>query len=115
MQAYKRSSFRKLGMPALSNLRATQTLEILDGYDTEHMNNPNRSIPLDFYLRYHFLKNKQLGSTDRDAIVDYVFTLMRWKGYLNAICKRPMNWRNRLKAFQSPDFDELKDNKRIPE
>jgi hypothetical protein len=58
-------------------------------------------------MRYYFLKHKVgLDSFDREAIVDYAYSLMRYKGYLNTICKKPMNWENRFKAFLSPDFLE---------
>jgi len=58
-------------------------------------------------LRYYFLKHKKtLEAEDRESIVEHVYYLMNYKGYLNAICRKPMSWENRLKAFLSPDFGE---------
>jgi hypothetical protein len=63
------------------------------------------------YLRYFFLNEKnKVDSLDREAIVEYVYQLMIWKGYLNAICKKPMTWQSRMKALESPDFFEQQDN-----
>ena len=97
----------RLNLCSLNANRQAYVMKILDGFDTEHINNPGRNIPLDLYLRYFFLNEKmKVDALDREAIVDYVYHLMIWKGYLNAICKKPMNWQTRLKAFLSPDFFE---------
>ena len=94
-----------MNLPILNATRRAQVLTILDNFDNEHINNPGRNIPLDLFLRYYFLKEKKnLEATDREAIVDYVYHLMKYKGFLNAICRKPMTWESRFKAFFSPDF-----------
>ena len=101
------STAKKLNLPTLNSTRQAYVMQILDKFDQEHINNPGRNIPLDLYLRYFFLREKsQLDSLDREAIVDYVYHLLIWKGYLNAICKKPMTWQSRMRAFLSPDFFE---------
>lgn len=74
-------------------------------------------------MRYFFLNNKKdFDSEARNQIVDLVYTLQRYKGYLNAISHRKgggrvdsMSWQARMKAFQSPDFADLYDHPSIPE
>ena len=106
MEVIKRTR-AKLNLPTLNANRHAYVLQILDSFDQEHINNPGRNLPLDLYLRYFFLNEKtKVDSLDREAIVDYVHNLMIWKGYLNAICRKPMTWQSRLKAFLSPDFIE---------
>jgi hypothetical protein len=85
--------------------RKGHVLNILNKFDEEHINNPGRNIPLDLYLRYYFLNiKKEVDSLDREAIVDYVYYLMIYKGYLNAICKKPMTWESRLNSLKSEEF-----------
>lgn len=105
----------KLNLPTLNANRQAYVLQILDKFDEEHLSNPGRNIPLDLFLRYFFLNEKsKVDSLDREAIVDYVYHLLIWKAYLNAICKKPMNWQSRLKAFLSPDFTEQQSNEGLP-
>ena len=105
----------KLNLPTLNANRQAYVMKILDQFDQEHINNPGRNFPLDLYLRYFFLNEKtKVDSLDREAIVDYVHHLMIWKGYLNAICRKPMTWQSRLTAFQSPDFFEQQSNEGLP-
>jgi hypothetical protein len=105
----------KLNLASLNANRQAYILQILDKFDQEHINNPGRNIPLDLYLRYFFLNEKsKVDSLDREAIVDYVHHLLIWKGYLNAICRKPMTWQSRFKAFMSPDFLEQQSNEGLP-
>jgi hypothetical protein len=106
---------QKLNLPTLNANRQSYILKILEQFDAEHTNNPGRNIPLDLYLRYFFLNEKsKVDSLDREAIVDFVYHLMTWKGYLNAICRKPMTWDSRLKAFLRPDFLEQQNNPGLP-
>lgn len=83
----------KLNMPSLNANRQAYILQILDSFELEHTNNPGRNVPLDLFLRYFFLnEKKQVDSLDREAIVEYVHYMLIWKGYLNAICRKPMTW-----------------------
>ena len=47
-------------------------------------------------------------------IVDYVYLLMSWKLYLNAISKRPVTWKDRLYALIGQDFEVGLYNKKLP-
>ena len=60
------------------------------------MANPGRNMTMDIFLRYFFLDHKKDFDADgRTQIVDNVYTLLRYKGYLNAIASR--------KSSYSPD------------
>ncbi len=115
MMASSKLLRNKLNLPTLNANRQAFVLQILEKFDEEHLSNPGRNIPLDLFLRYFFLNEKsKVDSLDREAIVDYVYHLLIWKAYLNAICKKPMNWQSRLKAFLSPDFTEQQSNEGLP-
>ncbi len=96
---------QRMNLNTLNMTRKGHVLNILNKFDEEHINNPGRNIPLDLYLRYYFLNiKKEVDSLDREAIVDYVYYLMIYKGYLNAICKKPMTWESRLNSLKSEEF-----------
>ena len=107
-----------MSMVKIPAKRRAGILEILTEYDNFHSVNPGRNMPLDLYLRYHFLKHKNEFDADaRSQIVDNIYTLHRYKGYLNAIASRKssfspneINWAARFRAFQSPDFPDLFDH-----
>lgn len=97
----------KLNLPTLNATRKGYVIDILNKFDEEHTNNPGKNMTLDLYLRYYFLQYKKtLEKEDREAIVDYVYYLMMYKGYLNAICTKPMTWESRLGAFRSDSFSQ---------
>jgi len=98
-------------------------LDILTKYDEQHINEPGRNIPIDIFLRYYFLQHKaDFDSDARNQMVELVYTLQRYKGYLNAISERKstkradvITWDSRMKAFERPDFADLFDHPSIPE
>jgi hypothetical protein len=64
-------------------------LEVLENYDNMHINEPSRNVPLDIFLRYFFLQHKnEYDASSRTQIVELVYTMQRYKGYLNAITSR---------------------------
>lgn len=67
------------------------------------------NVPLDLYLRYHFLdKKNEFSSEDRAVIVQHTYAMTRWKLYLGFLCKKPINWVGRLKAYESDRFQKRK-------
>lgn len=87
----------------------------MEGYETEHRNNPERNIPLDIFLRYYFLDNKRgLETFHRGQIVDFVYLMTSWNLYLGAIAKRPANWTNKMYALMGTNFEEQLSNKNLP-
>lgn len=105
----------KLNLPTLNASRKGYVLDILTKFDEEHTNNPGKNLTLDLYLRFYFLQYKKLlDATEREAIVDYVYYLLMYKGYLNAICTKPMTWESRFKAFTSDVFSQHQNNPNLP-
>ena len=101
------SFMQNLSKIKLATKNRAQVLSILQDFDNFHINEPHRNMPLDLWLRFHFLKNKkEFDNQARSQIVEYVYTLQRYKGYLNAIASRKQSgretditWSSRLKAF----------------
>lgn len=98
---------RRLSQTALMPKRRAGILTVLDEYDGFHLNNPGRNMPLDLFMRFHFLKHKnEFGAEARTQMVEMIYTLERYKGYLNAISGRKQSgspdsitWASRFKAF----------------
>ena len=60
----------------LTKKREAGVLNILDEFDNFHINNIGRNIPLDIFMRYHFLKHKnEFNSEARTQMVENVYTL----------------------------------------
>jgi hypothetical protein len=50
----------------------------------------------------------QITGKDRRDILDIIFESYKWKGLLDYLCKKPVNWENRLKVWKNPEFDPWK-------
>jgi 16S rRNA (cytosine967-C5)-methyltransferase len=80
---------RNLSQIKVPSFRRSSILEILDNYETAHITEPHRNIPLDLFMRYYFLERKKdFDNEARTQIFELTNTLMRYKGYLNAIASR---------------------------
>jgi len=107
---------RKLNMPVVNKSQSAHIQKILESYEQKHISEPHRNVPMDSFLRFYFLDHKkEVDSLDREKIVDHVYTLQRWKGYLDAICRRPQTWESRLRSFASLDFDNQLQNANLPQ
>ena len=63
----------KIKIPAK---RRAGILAVLDQYDTTHIEDPGRNIPLDIFMRYYFLDHKKdFDAAARRQIVQMVYTL----------------------------------------
>ena len=62
---------QKMSMVKIPAKRRAGILEILTEYDNFHSVNPGRNMPLDLYLRYHFLKHKNEFDADARIINNY--------------------------------------------
>lgn len=118
------SFMQKMSQVTIKQNRRAAIVTILNEFDGMHINEPGRNVPLDLFLRYYFLRHKrEFDSAARFQIVDMIYTLQRYKGYLNAISSRQstkyspdeISWSSRLKAFTTPDFADLFDHPSIPE
>jgi 16S rRNA (cytosine967-C5)-methyltransferase len=75
--------------------RKKHLLDILNSYTYS-------DLPLDLHLKKSFKMLKQIGSKDRKEITNTIYTLIRFKGYYDYFCEKPINWEKRLKAFETP-------------
>jgi len=96
---------RKLNLPSVNKKEVAHVLAILEDYEQKHISEPHRNIAMDMHLRFYFLAHKKVEPLEREKIVEYVYTLQRWKGYLDAISRKPLTWQHRFKALISQDFD----------
>jgi hypothetical protein len=73
----------------ITKKREAGILDVLEGFDKFHIENIGRNIPLDIFMRYHFLKHKnEFNAEARTQMVENIYALSRYKGYLNAISSR---------------------------
>lgn len=89
-------------------------LDILQKFDVqtkEAVVGEKSNVPLDLFLRYYFLQRKlDFLSEDRAVIVQQCYAIMRWKLYLGYLCRKPINWQGRIKAYESERFqNRMKD------
>lgn len=71
----------------------------------------DQTLPLDLFLNHYYRTHKALGSKDRLFIGDTIYSVIRWKGLLDAISQEPHSWEKRIKTFLSHPLDELKKGK----
>ena len=58
-------------------------------------------------MAYYFLgKKKELTPEERGAIAQHAYTMVRWKTYLGFMCRKPINWHNRIDAYESEKFQK---------
>jgi 16S rRNA (cytosine(967)-C(5))-methyltransferase len=68
----------------------------------------DQTLPLDLYLNQYYRANKALGSKDRLFLNETIFTMIRWKGLLDAFSEPPHGWAETIKVFQSTTIDDLR-------
>ena len=98
---------QQLSQMKITAKRKGAVLDILETFDTTHINEPGRNIPMDLFLRHFFLNHKKDYDADaRTQIAELTYTMARYKGYLNAISNRKsgrepdkVSWISRMKAF----------------
>ena len=49
-----------LSQMKLAGARRAAIIDVVDEYDSVHINDPTRNIPMDVFLRFWFLKRKNL-------------------------------------------------------
>lgn len=58
-------------------------------------------------MRNYFRTHKAVGSKDRKEICDTIYGMIRWRGLLDHVAKRPLNWETRLLTFQTFSWQDL--------
>jgi 16S rRNA (cytosine(967)-C(5))-methyltransferase len=73
-----------------------------------------RNGPLDLALHHYFRKNKALGSKDRAAVAESIYTLVRWQALLDWFCKPPPTWEMRWQLLNSTPLEKLQSAPGLP-
>ena len=72
-------------------------------------------LPLDRFLSGYFRKNRSVGSKDRKEICQTIYDMIRWKGTLDHLAKRPLTWQSRHDTYKSDTWKQhLIDNSLPP-
>lgn len=87
--------------------REHHLIEFLEKYEKQ-------SLPLDLFLNHYFRAHKALGSKDRAYLAETIFGIIRWQGFLDYLCGKPVTWEKRIAKFKDfESFEKIK-NKDIP-
>lgn len=101
-------------MSRLKNFLRGQAIKVLEDYEKEITSNAN-SLPIDRFLKKHFLSHKNMGSTERSNIIETVNIALKQKVYLDAISPKPVTWESRLETLKSKKFyDQYKNPSLLP-
>jgi hypothetical protein len=103
----------KLFNKIMSADRKGHIIRIMESFDREHIDY-GTNIPLDMHLRKYFLKFKFIKNQDREFISNQVYNIIRYKGLIDFLTKKPLNWLGRFDTFYSQDFERQKFNVNIP-
>jgi hypothetical protein len=56
-------------------------------------------------LRYYFLdRKKDFTAEERALLVDHVYRMIRWKGLLGFLAKKPIGWDSMLKVYEKGEM-----------
>lgn len=91
----------------MKNFRKHHLLEIFDQSEKSR-------LPFDAFLRDYFRKNKAIGSKDRQEVCETLYGMVRWRGLLDHLCDRPINWKKRLDIYQQINPNDFLNEKTIP-
>ena len=60
---------------------------------------------IDLFLRYYFLgRKKDFTGEERAYVVQHVYSMIRWMTYLGYLGRKPINWYNKLDAYEGEKF-----------
>lgn len=87
--------------------RDYHVLEILEGYE-------NQGLPLDLFISHYFRANKSLGSKDRGAIAEMIYSMIRWQALIDYLTEKPITWEKRFKTYTTVTLNDYQNNEEIP-
>ncbi len=91
----------------MKNFRKHHLLEIFDQSE-------KCTLPLDLFLRRYFRQRKAIGSKDRKEICHTLYAMVRWRGLLDYLSPRPVNWEKKLEIFLQMNPLEFTEKEHIP-
>lgn len=88
--------------------REHHLLTLLEGYEAQ-------TLPLDLYISHYFRDHKALGSKDKAFIAEMAYTMVRWQGLIDYLCKDANGWTGRFETYRSTDLSASQADPSIPE
>jgi len=73
-----------------------------------------KNLPIDTFLRNYFRKHKSIGSKDRKEITENLYKLIRWRGLIDFLSKKPICFEEQIEKLQNFDFNKFIKDKTIP-
>ncbi len=86
--------------------REHHLLQILTAFEAQN-------LPLDVFLRNYFRTHKAVGSKDRKEICETIYGMIRWRGLLDHISEKPLNWETRYSTFKQFSPNDFRFNDEI--
>lgn len=90
-----------------SKFRANHLFHLLNAFE-------NQKLPLDVFLRIYFKDHKSIGSHDRKYLAETIYSLIRWKGFIDFFCKENLSWENRVSLLETLNPEEHLNDATIP-
>jgi len=87
--------------------RDYHVLQILDSYEKQ-------TYPLDLFISHYFRENKSLGSKDRGAIAEVIYSMIRWQGLIDHLTEKPVSWEKRFHTYNNVCFKDRQNDEEIP-
>lgn len=79
-------------------------LQLLPAYE-------NQPLPLDLFVSGYFRAHRALGAKDRKVIAEAVYTIIRWRSLIDALCGLSATWERRVECYA--DFDPVNYRDRV--
>lgn len=96
-------------MNRLKDFLKVHCVKVLEEFERELHSKPG-STSIDKFGRSVLAPEKNLGSNDRNQIIEAAFRAVKHKIYLDAISPTPVTWESRLDTLFSKKFQEQLDN-----
>lgn len=93
-------------MPALP-FRDYHVLQILESYE-------HQGYPLDRLISHYFRNNKSLGSKDRGAIAELIYSMIRWQALIDYLTEKPISWQKRFETYCKVTLKNYMQDETIP-
>jgi 16S rRNA C967 or C1407 C5-methylase (RsmB/RsmF family) len=93
--------------PLMNKFREQHIFSIFHSYESS-------TLPLDVFLRNYFREHKSIGSKDRRYIAETVYGIMRWRGLLDYLAKKPTSWETRYACYTHITPQEYAHKEEIP-
>lgn len=87
--------------------REHHLLSLLQEYEAQ-------SLPLDLHISNYFRAHKAIGSKDKAFIAEAIYTMVRWQGLIDHLCKEPGSWASRFEVYSTIDLRASQEDISLP-